>query len=102
MSTYPAGMPDRAETLKKLALIRVVAAVDLVLLVILLVLAFSGSDGGVSVLGPIHGVVFLCLLYLTVVGASEKRWGWIFPVTTVIPLFALLYDARVRREVIAA
>lgn len=95
-------MTDRATTLKKLDLIRVVAAVDLILLVVLLVCSFTDTKGGVSVLGPIHGVIFLGLLYLTVVGAGEKRWSWLFPVTTVIPLFALVYDVKLRREVAAA
>ncbi len=94
-------MPDRATTLKKLDLIRIVAAVDLVLLVILLFFSFTDNKGGVSILGPLHGVIFLGLLYLTVVGAGEKRWGWLFPVTTVIPLFSLLYDAKLRREIAA-
>ena len=95
-------MPDRTTTLKKLDRIRIVAAVDLLLLIVLLFFSFSGDEGGVSVLGPIHGVIFLGLLYLTAVGAGEKRWSWLFPVTTVVPVFALLYDARLRRELAAA
>jgi len=91
-------MPDRATTLKKLDLIRIVAAVDLVLLIMLLYCSFTDNKGGVQILGPLHGVIFLGLLYLTAVGAGEKRWSWIFPVTTVIPLFSLLYDAKLRRE----
>lgn len=91
-------MPDRTTTLKKLDLIRIVAVVDLALLIVLLGFSFSDNAGGVSVLGPLHGVIFLGLLYLTAVGAGEKRWSWIFPATTVIPLFSLLYDAKLRRE----
>ena len=94
-------MPDRATTLKKLDLIRIVAAVDLVLLLVLLLFSFTGNEGGVSVLGPIHGVIFLGLLYLTAVGAGEKRWSWVFPVTTIVPLFALVYDAKLRKEIAA-
>lgn len=95
-------MPDRATTLKKLDVIRIAAAVDLALLVALLVCSFTNYKGGVSVLGPIHGIIFLGLLYLTAVGAGEKRWSWLFPVTTIIPLFALIYDVKLRREVAAA
>ncbi len=96
-------MPDRATTLKKLDLIRIVAAVDLALLVVLLYFSrwFADNEGGVSILGPLHGVIFLGLLYLTAVGAGEKRWGWLFPITTIIPLFSLLYDAKLRREIAA-
>lgn len=95
-------MPDRAETLKKLDLVRVLAAVDLVMLIVLLFFSFSENDSGVSILGPIHGLMVLALLYVTGVGAYEKRWPWLFPVTTLIPIFALFYDARLRREVATA
>ena len=95
-------MPDRETTLKKLDRIRILAAVDLLLLVVLLYFSFSNNEGGVSILGPIHGAIVLVLLYLTAVGVSEKRWGWLFPITTLIPIFALLYDAKLRREIVAA
>ena len=95
-------MPDRATTLKKLDLIRLIAVFDVILLVVLLGFSFSDNKGGVSILGPIHGLVVLVLLYLTAVGAGEKRWGWLFPVTTLIPVFALLYDVKLRRQVTAA
>ena len=95
-------MPDRATTLKKMDLIRLIAVFDVILLVVLLGFSFSDNKGGVSILGPIHGLVVLVLLYLTAVGAGEKRWGWLFPVTTLIPIFALLYDVKLRRQVTAA
>jgi hypothetical protein len=94
-------VPDRASTLKKLDRIRLVAALDLVLLLVLLFCSVTDRRGGVHVIGPIHGVIFLGLLYLTLVGAGEKRWGWWFPATTVIPLFALIGDAKLRRELLA-
>jgi len=96
-------MPDRATTLKKLDLIRIVAAVDLLLLVVLVYFSrwVTDYEAGVSILGPTHGVIVVVLLYLTAVGAGEKRWGWLFPITTPIPIFALLYEARLRREITA-
>ena len=94
-------MPDRAATLKKLDLIRIVAAVDFVLLVILVFFSLSDNRGGVQILGPIHGLIFLWLLYLTAVGAGEKRWPWLFCVTTIVPIFSLLYDVKLRREIAA-
>lgn len=93
-------MPDRAETLKKLDQIRIIAVVDLVMLIVLLYFAAT-DNAGVSILGPIHGLVVLVLLALTAFGVTEKRWGWIFPVTTLIPIFALFYDQKLRREVVA-
>ncbi len=95
-------MSEHATTLKKLDRIRILAAIDLLLLVVLLFFSFSNDESGVSILGPIHGVIFLILLFFTAVGAREKRWGWLFCVTTIIPLFALLYEAKLRREIVAA
>ena len=97
-------MPDRETTLKKLDRIRIFAAVDLLLLVVLVYFSRWVSDNeiGVTVVGPTHGAIVLVLLYLTAVGVSEKRWGWLFPITTLIPIFALLYDAKLRREIVAA
>ena len=91
-------MTDRATTVKKLDLIRIVAVVDLLLLLGLLACTVTDTKRGVSILGPIHGVGFLVLLYLTAVGAGEKRWSWLFPLTTVIPLFSLIYDRKLRRR----
>ena len=95
-------MPDRASSIRKLDVIRAIAAVDTVMLVVLLAFSFSGNRGGVHVLGPIHGLVVLLLLYLTGVGMAEKRWSWVFPLTTLIPVLALIYDVRLRRGVVAA
>ena len=94
-------MPDRAETLKKLDLIRILAAIDLAMLIVLVAFLVAGSDAVSPILGPIHGVLVLGLLYLTAVGASEKRWPSVFCVTTLIPIFALIYDVKLRRELVA-
>ncbi|MBA2347871.1 MAG: hypothetical protein H0V81_06190 [Solirubrobacterales bacterium] len=92
-------MPDRAESLKKLDLVRFLAVIDLAMLVVLVTFSVSGNRGGVAILGPIHGILVLGLLYVTGVGAYEKRWPWLFPVTTLLPIFALIYDPKLRREI---
>lgn len=91
-------MPDRAETLKKLDLIRIVAIIDFAMLVVLVAFLVAGSDAVSPILGPIHGILFLGLVYLTAVGVPEKRWGWAFVVTTIIPVFALFYEQKLRKE----
>jgi len=91
----------RDETLKQLDLIRVVALVDAFLLAPLVVAALSEEEGIVNVLGPIHGVGFLALLYLCARGAREGRWGWWFPALVVVtlgPPGSLSGDLRIRRE----
>ena len=75
---------------------------DALLLLVLMYVAFvDRSDAAVSVIGPIHGLGFLALLYLTSKGAMEDRWGWWFPAIVLItggPLGSILGDMRLRRE----
>jgi hypothetical protein len=91
----------RDETLKQLDLIRVVALADAFLLLPLVVAALTDQEGLVNVLGPIHGVGFLALLFLCARGAGEGRWGWWFPALVVVtlgPPGSLVGDLRIRRE----
>jgi len=68
--------PDR----RLLDAVLVVGAVDALLLLVLLYVAFvDRSDAAVSVLGPIHGIGYLLLLGLTARGAFDDQWGWWFP-----------------------
>lgn len=93
--------PDTASTLRALDRIRVVAIADALLLAVLVWASLTDRDGLVSVLGPIHGLGFLLLLWLTVRGAGEERWGWWFPVVTLVttgPPGSLLGELRIRRE----
>ena len=72
--------PLPASQRRALNWVLLVGLLDALLLMVLLYVAFvDRSDGAVSVLGPVHGVGYLILLYLTVAGAGAKRWGWWFP-----------------------
>ncbi len=87
-------------TLGRLRLIRIVAIVDFVLLVPLVAAALTHAEGVVDVLGPIHGVGFLLLLFLCVRGVHEDRWGWWFPVLVAVtlgPPGSLIGERRIRR-----
>jgi len=87
-------------TLDQLRLIRIVAIVDFVLLVPLVVAALAHAEGLVDVLGPIHGVGFLALVFLCVRGVREERWGWWFPAIVVVtlgPPGSLVGERRIRR-----
>lgn len=83
-----------------LDLILVVGIVDFVLLLALLYVAWvDRSDGAVSVLGPIHGVGYLALLFLTVRGAAESFWGWWFPAIVLLtagPIGSLVGEVLLR------
>ena len=92
-------MADR--TRKRLDVVRIVALVDALLLVPLVIAALGDAERVVSVLGPLHGVGFLALVYLCVTGATERLWGWWFPalvVATLGPPGSLIGDLRIRRE----
>lgn len=99
--TVPASA-DRATVKRNLDVLRAVALIDtLLLLALLYVSQVADDDGAVSVLGPIHGVGFLAMLYLTARGAGERWWGWWFPAVVLVtggPLGSLYGDLRVRRE----
>jgi Domain of unknown function (DUF3817) len=88
-------------TLGQLRLIRVVAILDFILLVPLVIAALRHAEGVVDVLGPIHGVGFLLLLFLCLRGVREDRWGWWFPALVVVtlgPPGSLIGERRIRRE----
>lgn len=99
-------MPETAETLKKLNLVRWVALADFLLLVVLLyVSVIADNDAAVSVIGPIHGIGFIAQLYLVATGAGEERWGWWFPAIVLVtggPIGALIGDMKLRRDLAAA
>ena len=99
-STAPAH--DAASRRKALNRVLAVGIADALLLVVLLYFAFADrSDAAVSVLGPIHGVGFLVLLFLTAQGAGEKRWGWWFPALVFVtggPLGTIVGDLVLRKR----
>ena len=93
---------DPAETIRQLNLIRIIAIADFVLLVPLVILAIMDNDA-TKILGPIHGVGFLILIFLCVKGAGERRWGWWFPIITVVtlgPPGSLWGEWKIRRETV--
>src|SRR5918995_5778928 len=105
-STAPAPAHDAASQRKALNLVLAVGIADALLLVVLLYVAFvDRSDAAVSVLGPIHGIGYLILLWLTVTGASGKRWGWWFPGIVLVtggPVGSIVGDVLLRRRLPAA
>lgn len=86
---------------RQLDIIRIVAIADALLLVLLVFCAITEREAVVSVLGPIHGVGFLVLLFLCVRGAGERMWGWWFPAIVLVtagPPGSLIGELRIRRE----
>ena len=91
---------DRDTVRSRLDIIRIVAIVDGILLLVLIAAAVTDSEGVVSVLGPVHGIGYLILLFLCIRGAAERMWGWWFPALVVVtlgPPGSLIGDIRIRR-----
>jgi integral membrane protein len=87
---------------RALNVVLAVGIADALLLVVLMYFAFvDRSDSAVSVLGPIHGIGYVILLYLTIQGAAHKRWEWWFPGIVLItggPLGSIVGDVILRRR----
>ncbi|WP_205695660.1 DUF3817 domain-containing protein [Conexibacter sp. SYSU D00693] len=97
--------PDAATIRKELDRVRIVAIIDGIALIALLICAATDQEGIINVLGPIHGVGFLILLYLTGKGAGEGRWGWWFPAVTLVttgPPGSIYGHIRISRALDAA
>lgn len=83
--------------------VAVTAVVDFLLLIPLVYASrwFADEEGMVSVLGPIHGILFVALVGLCGFGARQAYWGWWFPLITVITggaIGSLIGDKIVRRR----
>lgn len=93
---------DVAATKRQLNLVLALGIADLILFLILVWVAFiDRSDAGVSVIGPIHGICFVALLALTANGAVQGRWGWWFPVITLVttgPPGSIIGDLILRKQ----
>ena len=100
----PTGPTERAGLRARLNVIAVIAIADTVLLGFLLWASLSDNEGAVHLLGPIHGMGFVALLYLCIQGAGERLWGWWFPLAVLFtggPLGSLVGDWIVRRRLAA-
>jgi hypothetical protein len=80
----------------------VVGILDGLLLLVLIYVAFiDRSDNAVHVIGPIHGIGFLGLVFLTVRGVGEGFWGWWYPAIVVVtggPLGTLAGELKLRGD----
>jgi hypothetical protein len=107
MTSLATGSSRSAASQRRaLNIVLAVGIADALLLLVLLYFAFvDRSDAAVSVLGPIHGIGYLILLWLTVTGASGKRWGWWFPGIVLVtggPVGSIAGDVILRRRLPAA
>jgi integral membrane protein len=101
-SLAPEPTHSPASQRRALNIVLAVGIADALLLVVLMYFAFvDRSDAAVSVLGPIHGIGYVILLFLTYRGVIQGRWGWWFPGIVLItggPLGSIVGDVVLRRR----
>lgn len=103
MSPVPSTVPVTPDVRRQLNITLAVGLADAALLVVLVYFAFiDRSDNAVHVLGPIHGLGFLALLFLTANGALQKLWPWWFPALVLVtggPVGSIIGDVILRRSI---
>jgi integral membrane protein len=94
--------PTAPDAKKVLNQVLAVGIADALLLVVLVYFAWiDRSDTAVHILGPIHGLGFLALLFLTVNGYLQKLWSWWFPAIVLVtggPVGSIVGDLILRRR----
>jgi Kef-type K+ transport system membrane component KefB len=101
-ATTSSPAPSARVRQRALTLVLTVGIIDGILLLVLLYVAFvNRNEGAISVLGPIHGLGYVYLLYLTATGAMRRLWGWWFPALVLVtagPLGTIIGEMKLRRE----
>jgi hypothetical protein len=102
MSSTLRALVDAEQIKKRLLVVRIVAILDAFLLVPLVYGFITDAEVHKEILGPIHGVGFLLLVYLVGMGAIQKLWGWWFPALVVVtlgPPGSLIGDTIISRKI---
>ena len=89
------------KVLRWLIVVRWTSMVDLLLLIVLLVASFVNNHELVRIFGLTHGIVFLALIGIVGLGASQKLWSWWFLVVTLVttgPPGALVGEILIARK----
>jgi hypothetical protein len=75
---------DTGEPRRQLTTVRHLALVDAVLLAVLVACSLGDLEVAVSIVGALHGGLFLTLVTVVGAGAAERLWSWWFPVAIVV------------------
>ncbi len=82
------------------ARLRLVSVLETASFIVLLLMMAAGSERGVSVVGLLHGLLFLWYVFLVLSGRIELAWSWGFALLVIItgPLGAVIVLERLRRR----
>ena len=75
---------ERDEPGRQLSVVQRLAVVDALLLGVLVTCSLFELDVAVSIVGAVHSGLFLTLVTVVAAGASERLWGWWFPVAIIV------------------
>ena len=92
---------EAQQVLRWLIIVRWISVVDLILLIVLLLASFINDEDLVRIFGLTHGIVFLALIALVGIGATQKLWSWWFLVATLLttgPPGALVGEVIIARK----
>ncbi|MDQ4144005.1 MAG: DUF3817 domain-containing protein [Actinomycetota bacterium] len=83
----------------KINRLRITSILETISFIVLLVMMLTGNEGGVSVVGAIHGFLFLAYALLVWLDHGDLGWTPGFAVLGIItgPLGAILVLERLRR-----
>jgi len=93
--------PQNDKLHKQLRLVSWLATLDAILLVLLVSAAIFHAQPWVHVLGPVHGINFLCLMAAVTLPAVDGQWGWWFPILVFFtggPIGAFIGERRIVRS----
>lgn len=71
--------------IRNLRIVSVIEAISyLLLLVATVVKQLGGTELGVSILGPIHGVLYLVFAVMVVIAREPLRWPWMKAIVALV------------------
>ena len=85
---------------ESVAKLRLVCLLETASFLGLLLMMLIGSEAGVSIVGLVHGLLFLWYALLVVTDRTKLTWSWTFAIVVVVtgPIGALIVIERLRRE----
>ncbi len=81
------------------ARLRLISLLETASFLALLLMMIVGSENGVSVVGMLHGLLFLGYALLVLLNRTELGWSWAFAILVIAtgPLGAIIVLERLRR-----
>lgn len=78
--------------------LRWVSVLETISFIVLLAMMFTHNEAGVSIVGAIHGLLFLVYAYFVVMDRDELGWSWAFVALAILtgPVGAIIVLEKLR------